>query len=130
LLAGHIVPYRERVPLGQQAAKLLIGYVGFAVLLALVLLLLPVGLPRVFGYSLLALWVTLGAPWLFRRLGLAGDAPAPELDATTRGYVRHYLATALVVLVLVAASTVYVSVAVPVVARPAVFEHDRVLVIG
>jgi len=66
---------------------------------------------------------------LFRRLGLAGDAPAPRLDGVMRGYVQHYFATAAALLVLVAASTLYVQGAVPVVPRPAA-DHEGVLVIG
>src|SRR5690606_23466138 len=47
-----------------------------------------------------------------------------------RGYMRHYVATALAVLVFVAASSVYVRRAVPVVARPAVLPAADVLIIG
>src|SRR5690606_15951333 len=67
---------------------------------------------------------------VFRRLGLAGGAPAPKLDAEYRGYMQHYVATAAAILVLVAASTVYVREAVPVVARPAILEGERVLILG
>jgi len=130
ILAGHVAPFRGRVPWPQQVAKLLIGYVGFFPLLALHMLFVPVGLPSVLGYSIIALWVTLGAPLVFRRLGLAGGAPAPKLDAEYRGYMQHYVATAAAILVLVAASTVYVHEAVPVVARPAILESERVLIIG
>jgi len=130
LLAGYIAPFRERVPWPQQVAKLVIGYVGFFVLLVLHMLFVPVGIPSVLGYSIMTLWITLGAPLVFRRLGLAGGEPAPKLDAVTRGYVQHYVATAAAVLALVVASTVYVHQAVPVVARPAILDSDRVLVIG
>lgn len=129
MLAGQVVPYRARVSAGQQALKLLIGYVGFAVLFVLHMLLLPFGLPSVFGYSLIGLWIALGAPALFRRLGLAEDAQ-PKIDAATRHHLRHYLATAAGVLVLVAASAAYVRLSVPAVTQPAMLHSDRPLVIG
>jgi len=130
VLAGQLIPFRERVPFGQQVLKLLIGYVGFFALLVLHMLFVPVGLPSVFGYAIMALWVTMGAPLVFRRLGLAGGVPAPTVNAVWRGYMQHYVATAAVLLVLVAASTVYVHQAVPVVARPAILQKDGVQVIG
>ena len=61
----------------QQLLKLLLGFAGFALLFALHATLLPEqGLPTMLGYALLSAWVTLGAPWLFVRLGLARTASA------------------------------------------------------
>lgn len=129
-LAGQVVPFRARVGFGQQVAKLLIGYIGFAVLIALHMLFVPVGLPAVFGYSIIGIWISMGAPALFRAFGLAGDPPIVRLDPRFRGYMRHYVATALVVLLFVAGSTVYVRRAVPVVARPAVLPSEGLAIIG
>lgn len=129
LLTGKVVPFPERISPGKQIAKLLIGYVGFAVLVVLHRLLLPIGLPSVFGYSIIGIWIALGAPALFQRLGLAGGAQT-DVDATTKGYLRHYLATAGAILVLVVASAIYVNVAVPVVAQPTFAPSDGLLIIG
>lgn len=129
-LAGQIVPFRARVSFGQQVIKLLIGYVGFAALIALHMLFVPVGLPAVFGYSLVGIWISMGAPALFRAFGLAGEPPVLRLDPRMRGYMRHYLVTALVVIVFVAGSAAYVRRAIPVVARPAILPVEGVAVIG
>jgi glycerophosphoryl diester phosphodiesterase len=130
LLAGQVVPFRERVRTGQQVAKLAIGYAGFFGLIALHVLYVPVGLPAVFGYSLIAIWVVLGAPALFRGLGLDGDAPAARLGQETRSHLRHYLATAAAVLALVGGSTLYVRQAVPIVERPSILQVDGVMVVA
>lgn len=130
LLAGEVIPYKERVPLKQQVLKLLIGYVGFVVLIVLHSLFVPVGLPSVFGYSLIAIWVALLAPALFRKLGLAGDAKVPRLDATISHNLRHYTWTAVAVLVLVLGSSAYVRLAIPPVAQPAMMTSSDMLVIA
>src|SRR5690606_6018116 len=129
-LAGQMVPFRARVGFVQQVVKLLIGYVGFAALIAMHMLFVPVGLPAVLGYSIIGIWISMGAPALFQLLGLAGEPPVLRVDRRLRGYMRHYVATALAVLVFVAASSVYVRRAVPVVARPAVLPAADVLIIG
>lgn len=129
LLAGRTVPYRERVSVGRQLIKLAIGYAGFFALVALHVMYVPVGLPSVLGYSLIAVWVVVGAPALFRRFGLAGDAPAVRLHADARG-LRRYLAAAAVVLVLVGGSTLFVRQVVPVVERPPILRVEGVMVIG
>src|SRR5690606_31422236 len=91
----------------------------------------PPGLPAVLGYSMIGIWLSIGAPALFRRLGLAGEgAFGRRVDARMHGYMRHYMATALVVLLLVAGSTLYVRSAVPMGTRPAVLPEADVLVIG
>src|SRR5690606_34406174 len=79
----------------------------------------------------IGIWLSIGAPALFRRLGLAGEgAFGRRVDARMHGYMRHYMATALVVLLLVAGSTLYVRSAVPMGTRPAVLPEADVLVIG
>ncbi|WP_201738499.1 glycerophosphodiester phosphodiesterase family protein [Thermus thermamylovorans] len=130
LVAGHLVAYRERVPLGQQALKLAVGYLGFFALIALHVAFVPVGLPAVLGYSLIALWVALGAPALFRRWGLAGEAPVPPVDAGARRRLRPYVGAAALVLGLVVASSLYVRLAVPPVSPPPVLQTEGVMIIA
>lgn len=129
ILGARVVPYRERVSPGQQMLKLLIGYIGFGILVALHMLFVPVGLPAVFGYSVIGVWIAMGAPWLFHTLGVAGMSRGP-VDRETRGHMRHYVSTVLVVLLLVVGSVLYVKQAVPVVAKPPLLQSERVLVIG
>lgn len=129
-LAGHVVPFRARVGIVQQVIKLIIGYVGFAALVALHMLFVPVGLPAVFGYSIIGIWISMGAPALFRLFGVAGEPPVRSVDRRVRGYMQHYVVTALVVLLFVVGSALYVRQAVPVVARPAVLPEAEVLIIG
>lgn len=130
MLGRQVAPYRERVSLGRQIVKLLVGYVGFAVLVALHMLFMPVGIPAVFGYSLIGIWIAMIAPRLFQLLGVAGDPAAPRVDRETRGYMRHYVATALVLFLLVLGSAAYVGRAVPAMVRPELLQSERVLVIG
>lgn len=119
-LAGSLVPFQERVPLPQQLAKLVIGYVVFAALVAVHLLYLPVGLPSVFGYSLIGAWIAWGAPSVFRALNLDGAPRLPRVEPQTRRIARRYLAAATLVLVLVAGSTIYIRQAVPVASQPVI----------
>ncbi|HEY8394531.1 MAG TPA: glycerophosphodiester phosphodiesterase family protein [Thermaerobacter sp.] len=77
LYAFAAVPFRERIPWPGQLLKLALGFAGFAVLYALHATLIPNGILELPGYAVLGVWVTTGAPYLYRRLGLAGDdAPA------------------------------------------------------
>ncbi|QQE78890.1 glycerophosphodiester phosphodiesterase family protein [Alicyclobacillus sp. SO9] len=64
-------PYREKAPIGVQALKVLVGYAGMAFLLLVNVRFVPVGLPEFLGFALVSVWVTLGAPYLFQRMGLA-----------------------------------------------------------
>lgn len=73
LFALEALPYNPRGGLLRQAIKLLIGLVGFGVLYMGVRL-VPAGLPEALGYAVLAVWVTVLAPWLFIKLGLAQAA--------------------------------------------------------
>ncbi|MBO8142402.1 MAG: phosphatase PAP2 family protein [Firmicutes bacterium] len=130
VLAEDAVPFRERVPLAKQVAKLAIGFSGFAALLVLHMLYVPPGLPSLLGYSLLAAWVPLGAPALFRRWGLAGEESGSRAEPAARGRLRACLAAAGTVFALVAASSVYVREVVPAAAQPPVLEADRVVIIG
>ena len=125
-----VLPFRERVSASRQVLKLIIGYVGYAVILVLHLLFVPHGLPAVLGFAITGVWVSVGAPLAFRRLGLAGDAPLRPLDPAVRGPARLYGWGAVAALVLVVLAAVYVHRAVPVVARPVVLDQGRVLVIA
>lgn len=74
-LAGDVyaletIPYREKAALGQQVLKVLLGLVGGALVLGIGSV-LPEGLLKMLGWALVGLWVTVGAPLLFMRLGLA-----------------------------------------------------------
>ncbi len=75
LYAMQALPYSTPARPAVAAARLGVGLAGFAVLYVLHGALIPNGLPELPGYALLGLWVTAGAPWLFRRLGLAGGGP-------------------------------------------------------
>lgn len=130
LLTDYVAPFVPRVSLKQQILKLVIGYAGFIALIVLHVLFLPVGLPSVFGYSLIGVWIALLAPAIFRKLGLAGDAPQPEWTPEIRHHVRHYTWTVAAVLLLVAGSAAYVHLTVPRVNTPAMLASDGVLVIG
>ena len=118
LYASEALPYQERVAWPRQLAKLAVGFGGFAGLYALHALWIPNGLPELPGYALLGLWVTAGAPWLFRRWGLAGTAGTPAgsspggrregsrgaTGAEAAGPVRPLVWLALGALVMVAAA--------------------------
>ncbi|ADU51517.1 glycerophosphoryl diester phosphodiesterase [Thermaerobacter marianensis DSM 12885] len=84
LYAFEAVPYRTPARLRAGAARLLLGLAGFAVLYGLHGTLIPNGLPELPGYALLGLWVTAGAPWLFRRLGLAEEPATAAPGAAAR----------------------------------------------
>lgn len=129
-LAGQLVPFRARVGFLQQVAKLMIGYAGFAALIVLHMMFVPVGLPAVFGYSLIGVWIAMGAPALFRLFGLAGDVPLWRIDPRLTLYMRHYTVTVLVVAALVAGSAAYVRTAVPTAERPVVLPEADVLIVG
>lgn len=130
ILGRDVAPFKEKVPVAQQIVKLLIGYGGFAALVVLHMLFVPVGLPAVFGYSLIGIWIAMIAPRLFQLVGVAGDPSLRPVDRQTRQHMQHYVLTALAVLLFVFGSTVYVRRAVPVMARPPVLQSERVLVIG
>ena len=76
-LARRTAPFSAAGPLWQCVARLLVGAIGLlAVYFGLRLVFPAEGEPlylalRAARYALVGLWVTLGAPWLFRRLRLA-----------------------------------------------------------
>ena len=111
-------------------AKVLIGYAGLAVLVAVHMLFVPVGWPGCSGFSLIALWVTMGAPALFRALGLAGEAGRPRVRGPATRAVRRYAVAAAIVAAFVVGSTVYVGTAVPAVAPMDALRQDRPLIIA
>lgn len=77
VFALEAIAYRERTSVGRQIAKALVGFSGIGVLLAVVSR-LPEGLPEALGWAVTSLWVSLGAPLLFIRLGLNGmDEASP-----------------------------------------------------
>lgn len=130
LFAWRVAPFEPRVSPGKQVAKVLIGYAGLAVLVAVHMLFVPVGWPGVFGFSLIALWVTMGAPALFRALGLAGEAGTPPGPRPSDKAVRRYAVAAAIVAAFVVGSTVYVGTAVPAVAPMDALRQDRPLIIA
>jgi hypothetical protein len=77
VLIRRIAPFSATGPLWQRAARFLVGAIGLlAIYLGLKLVFPAEGEPlylalRAVRYALVGLWVTLGAPWLFRRLRLA-----------------------------------------------------------
>lgn len=107
LFALEAIALKERVSAGRQVAKVVVGFLGVAVLLA-VHALIPDGLLEALGWALLSLWITVGAPLLFIRLGLAGEGeglrPASARAGAWRG-LRRLLKGAGAVAVLVAALT-------------------------
>lgn len=76
-VALNHLPYRPQASPGAQVAKLVLGYVGFFAIAFVVEGWVPAGLPSLLGYALAALWVTVGAPWLFLALGLAARQWGP-----------------------------------------------------
>ncbi|GAB6876451.1 hypothetical protein JCM13210_11780 [Thermaerobacter litoralis] len=84
LYAPDALPYSTPPRPGIAAARMALGLAGFAILYGLHGALIPNGLAELPGYALLGLWVTAGAPWLFRRLGLA-DEPAARRGAAPGG---------------------------------------------
>ena len=76
-LIRRIAPFSATGPLWQRAARFLVGAIGLlAIYFGLKLVFPAEGEPlylvlRAVRYALVGLWVTLGAPWLFRRLRLA-----------------------------------------------------------
>lgn len=76
-LIRRIAPFSATGPLWQRAARFLVGAIGLlAIYFGLKLVFPAEGDPlylalRAVRYVLVGLWVTLGAPWLFRRLRLA-----------------------------------------------------------
>jgi membrane-associated phospholipid phosphatase len=78
-LTRRIAPFSATGPLWQRAARFLVGAIGLlAIYLGLKLVFPAEGEPlylalRAVRYALVGLWVTLGAPWLFRRLRLASQ---------------------------------------------------------
>lgn len=72
VFALEAIAYRERVSLWRQAVKALLGIFGVVLLLG-VHALLPEGILEAFGWALISLWITVGAPLLFNRLGLGGS---------------------------------------------------------
>lgn len=122
MVAPDAVPFEPRVRWTAQGAKLLVGYLGFAALYALHATLIPNGLLEVFGYAVIAVWVTTGAPLVFRRLGLAADPPGPP--AARPDLARRIAAWTGVAVLVVAAGTALAGPArdpgtVPVLSRPA-----------
>ncbi|HHV55240.1 MAG TPA: phosphatase PAP2 family protein [Firmicutes bacterium] len=71
LYALEKLDYSPRAPLWAQLVKGLLGIAVFVPLYVLRRTLLPGGWAALFGYAVLSAWVTLGAPWVFLRLGLA-----------------------------------------------------------
>src|SRR5690606_5700254 len=77
LFALELMPYDPRGGVFRQTAKMLIGLAGMAGLYYLHRY-LPPGAPEALGYSVIAVWITIVAPWLFIRLGLARASEPPS----------------------------------------------------
>lgn len=87
-VALNHLPYRPQASPGAQVAKLVLGYVGFFAIAFVVEGWVPAGLPSLLGYALAALWVTVGAPWLFLALGLAARQWGPGGPLARRALAR------------------------------------------
>jgi len=70
VFALELLPYDPRGGVLRQAAKMVLGLAGMGGLYLLHRH-LPEGFPEFLGYAVMAVWVTVLAPWLFIRLGLA-----------------------------------------------------------
>ena len=77
VFALDLLPYDPRGGVLRQAAKMLLGLAGIGGLYLLHHR-LPQGAPEALGYAVISVWITVVAPWLFIRLGLAraGEPPA------------------------------------------------------
>lgn len=76
IFALDLIAYDPRGGVLRQAAKMLVGLAGVAALYALHRF-LPEGAPEALGYAVISVWITVGAPWLFIRLGLARASEPP-----------------------------------------------------
>jgi len=78
-LVGRVAPFSAAGPLWQRGVRFLVGVIGLGILYLGLKLVFPAeGEPFYFAtrtvrYTLVGLWATLGAPWLFRRLRLASS---------------------------------------------------------
>lgn len=153
LFALELMPYDPRGGVFRQSAKMLIGLAGMAGLYYLHRY-LPPGAPEALGYAVIAVWITIVAPWLFIRLGLAraseppsrrgrfADSPALGSGVWLRGsslYGRArwdrplrsvFLATLVVGMGLAGLVLWYEPPAVPVAKPVASFPRERGVVIG
>lgn len=77
LFALDLMPYDPRGGVLRQIAKMLIGLAGMAGLYHLHGE-LPPGAPQALGYAVISVWITIVAPWLFIRLGLARANEPPS----------------------------------------------------
>lgn len=75
--ALDLIPYDPRGGVFRQAAKMLVGLAGLAGLYILHRH-LPDGAPEALGYAAISVWITVAAPWLFTRLGLARASEPPS----------------------------------------------------
>jgi len=111
VFALEAIAYRERASAGRQAAKVLLGLLGVAALLALHSF-VPEGLFEALGWALISLWITVGAPILFVRLGLSGEGEGPQRGiarADAWKGLRRLLKASGVVALLIAALAVVAS---------------------
>lgn len=70
--------YEERAPWLKQAAKLAVGFTGFALLYLIIRQWMPQGLPELIGFAFIGVWITVGAPLLFKKIGLAPPDKSPH----------------------------------------------------
>ena len=76
IFALDLIPYDPRGGALRQVAKMLLGLAGMAALYVLHRQ-LPDGAAEALGYAVMSVWITVVAPWLFVRLGLAhGSEPS------------------------------------------------------
>lgn len=79
--ALEAVEWDEHAPIPTQAVRLLVGYLGLAVLILIVTRFVPEGLPEFLAFALVSGWITLGAPFVLGILGFSGGDKRPA--ATT-----------------------------------------------
>lgn len=71
--AREEVAWTEAAPIATQIIRLLVGYIGLAVLVFFAARFVPAGLPEFLAFALISGWVTVGAPWLLGILGYSGS---------------------------------------------------------
>lgn len=122
MVAMHGIAYGERAGFVHHVLRTTLGLGGFVAIAMAVRAYVPMGLPALFAYALAAVWVTVVAPLLFVKLGLA-SAPQALLDRARQRRIPSVASTrnpAVAPLLVTAAVVVAVEIAVARLAPPPV----------